>query len=83
MVSNGFLPAWAEANETWPGGVPVLRHHHIGKALGDAVDHGNDLLAVFHGEAAAGQETILDIDHQKRRGVIGLDRSCRLKPCLK
>ncbi len=19
MVSNGFLPAWAEANETWPG----------------------------------------------------------------
>ena len=57
------------------GGVPVLRHHHIGKALGDAVDDGNDLLAVFHGEAAAGQETILHVDHQQRRRVIELDRA--------
>ena len=40
---------------------------------------GNDLLAVLHGEAAAGQEAVLDIDHQKRRCVIGLDRSRRPK----
>ena len=75
MVSNGFLPAWDEANETWPDGMPVLRHHDIGKALGDAVDHRNDLLAVLHGEAAARQEAVLDIDHQQRRCVVGLDRA--------
>jgi hypothetical protein len=61
-------------------GVPVLRHHHIGKTLGDLVDHGNDLLAVLYGEAAAGQETVLDIDHQKRRRVVRLDRCCRPQP---
>jgi len=60
-----------------PRSVPVLRHHHIGKTLGDAVDDGNDLFTVLYGQAAAGQETILHIDDQKRRGVIGLDRRGR------
>jgi hypothetical protein len=60
-----------------PRSVPVLRHHHIGKALGNAVDDGNDLFAVLYGEAAARQKTILHIDDQKRRGVIGLDRRFR------
>jgi hypothetical protein len=56
-------------------GVPVLRHHDIGKTLGDAIDHGNDLLAVLHRETAAGQEAILNIDDQQRRRVIDLDGS--------
>ena len=59
------------------GGMPVLRHHDVGEALGDTIDHGNDLLAVLNGEAAAGQETILDIDDQKRLCLIGLDRGRR------
>src|SRR5258705_13906021 len=45
--------------------MPVLRHHDIGEALCDPVDHRDDLLAVFNGQAAAGQETVLDIDHQQ------------------
>jgi len=57
--------------------MPVLRHHDIGEALCDPVDHRDDLLAVLNGEAAAGQETVLDIDHQKSGSVIDLDRSCR------
>jgi hypothetical protein len=57
--------------------MPILRHHDIGKTLGDAVDHGNDLFAVLYGKAAAGQETVLDIDHQQRRCIVGLDRSGR------
>jgi hypothetical protein len=45
--------------------MPVLRHHDIGKAFRDAIDHGNDLHAVFNGQAAASQETILNINDQK------------------
>jgi hypothetical protein len=55
-------------------GVPVLRHHHIGKALCDAVDDGNDLLAVFDRKAAARQETVLHVDDEQRGSVIRLDR---------
>src|SRR5215216_1987177 len=55
-------------------GVPVLRHHHIGKAFGNAVDDGNDLLAVFDREAAAGQETVLHVDDEQCGSVIWLDR---------
>jgi hypothetical protein len=55
-------------------GVPVLRHHHIGKALGDAVDDGNDLLAVFDREAAARKETVLHVDDEQRGSLIRLDR---------
>ncbi len=58
-------------------GMPVLCHHHIRKTLGDAIDDGNDLLAVLHGEAAAGQEAVLHIDDQKCGSVIGLDRRRR------
>jgi hypothetical protein len=47
------------------GGVPVLRHHHIAKSLGDLVDDGNDLFAILHRKAAAGQEAVLDVDYQK------------------
>jgi len=46
--------------------VPVLRQHDIGKTPGDAVDDGNDLFAVLHRKAAAGQKTILHVDHQER-----------------
>ena len=55
-------------------GVPVLRHHHIGKALGEAVDDGNDLFAVFDREAAARQETVLHVDDDQRGCLVGLDR---------
>ena len=54
------------------GGVPILRQHDVGETLGDAVDDGNDLLAVFDGEAAAGQEAVLDIDDQQRGSPSGL-----------
>jgi hypothetical protein len=52
--------------------MPVLRHDHIGKAFCDPVDHGNNLLTVLHGKAAAGQEAVLNIDDQKRRAIVDL-----------
>jgi hypothetical protein len=57
--------------------MPVLRHHDVGEAFCDPIDYGNDLLAVFNGQAAAGQETVLDIDHKKGGSVIDFDGSCR------
>jgi len=35
--------------------MPILSHHHVLKALGDLVDHRNDLVTVFNCHAAAGQ----------------------------
>ena len=60
-------------------GVPVLRHHDIGEAFGDAIDHRNDLLAILHGEAATRQEAVLNVDHEQGRRLIGLDRARRPK----
>ena len=59
----------------YAGRMPVLRHHDIRKALGDAIDNRNDLIAVLHRQAAAGQKTVLDVDHQQDRCIIDLDRS--------
>jgi hypothetical protein len=56
-------------------GVPVLRQHYIREPLGKAVDHRNNLITILHGKAAAGQETVLNIDDEKRRSIIDLDRS--------
>jgi hypothetical protein len=72
---EGLLAGMAGSERDVAGGVPVLRHHHIGKTLGDAIDDGNDLIAVFDGETAAGQEAVLDIDDDERRSLVGLDRS--------
>ena len=55
-------------------GVPILRHHHIGKALGDTVDDGHDLLAVLHCEAATRQEAVLHVDDDERGCVVRFDR---------
>ena len=46
--------------------VPILRHHDVLEVLGDAVDDRNDLIAVFDRKAAAGQETVLHVDHNER-----------------
>jgi hypothetical protein len=60
-----------------PGGVPVLGHHDVGKALGELVDDRDDLIALFHGKAAAGQETILYVDDEQGRCIVDLDRGGR------
>jgi len=46
--------------------MPVLRHHHIVEAFGDAVDYRNHLIAVFHRQAAAWQEAVLHVDNNQR-----------------
>ena len=52
------------------GRVPVLRQHDVAEALAQSVDDRDDLVAVGHGEAAAGAEIILHVDDdQGGRGV--------------
>ncbi len=51
------------------GRVPVLRQHHMRERLGQPVDHRHDLVAVRHGERAAGHEVVLHIDHQQAIAV--------------
>ena len=57
--------------------VPVLRHHDVGKALGEPVDDRHDLIAVLHREAAARQEAILHVDDEQCRRIVDLDRGRR------
>ncbi len=51
------------------GGVPVLGEDDVFEALGEAVDEGDDLVALGNGERAAGAEVVLDVDDEE--GVSG------------
>ena len=53
--------------------VPVLRHHHVGEALGDAVDHRDHLVAVFDRQTAARQEAVLHVHHDQGARCVGFD----------
>jgi hypothetical protein len=46
--------------------VPVLRQHHMVMTGDQMVDQRHDLVAVFHGERAAGAEIVLDVDDEQR-----------------
>lgn len=54
--------------------MPVLRQHHIGEFLGDAVDGGHDLFAAGNGERPAGAKIVLHVDHQQHVAVGYLHR---------
>lgn len=43
------------------GRVPVLREHHVLELAGQVVDEGDDLVALVHGQGAAGDEALLDV----------------------
>jgi hypothetical protein len=60
--------------------VPILRHHHIFEARGDAIDDRDDLIAILHRKAASRQEAILHVDHQQHRIAARYDllrRDCK------
>jgi len=52
--------------------VPVLRHDDVSEFDGQPVDRGNDLVALRHGECAAGTEIVLNIDDDEDIAVIAL-----------
>ena len=73
-MSNGFLPAWAEAKEMWPGVCQSCVSTTCAKRLASALIGANDLVAVLHGERAAGQEVVLHVDDDEDVVVSRLDR---------
>jgi hypothetical protein len=63
--------------------MPVLRHHHIVKSFGNAVDYWNDLIAVFDDQAAAWQEAVLHINNDQRARCVGFDLSAANAKCAR
>lgn len=51
-------------------GVPVLRQHHMGVVLRQAVDDGHHVIATGNCQAAAGAEIVLNINDQKNGGGV-------------
>lgn len=49
-------------------GMPVLSKDDVLEALAELVDEGDDLVAVFDCECAAGAEVVLDVDDEKSVG---------------
>src|SRR5439155_17059210 len=60
--------------------VPVLRDHHVAERRCELVDQRNDLVAVGHGQRAAGEETILHVDDGEHVVVTRLDSRLRVYP---
>jgi hypothetical protein len=56
------------------GGVPILGHHHVLELLGEPIDHRDHGVALLHGQAPAGEEAVLDVDHEEGVGPTGLGR---------
>jgi hypothetical protein len=55
------------------GRVPVLREDDVLEGLGDPVDQRDDLVALVDGQAAAGREAVLHVDHDQCRVRLRLD----------
>ena len=53
------------------GGMPVLGKDDVVEFFGEGVDEGDDGVAVFDSQRAAGHEVVLDVDDEK--GVGGLE----------
>ena len=56
-----------------PARMPILGEDHVGEARGELVDNGDDLVAVRHGEIAAGAEVVLHVDDQQAIAIGDLD----------
>ena len=54
--------------------MPILGEDHMGEARGELIDDGDNLVAVRHGEIAAGAEIVLHVDHQQHVAIGDLDR---------
>src|SRR5256885_1045948 len=67
----------AGSKRDMPRRMPVLGADHVGEALAERVDDRDDLLAVLHGEAAARQKTVLDVDDDQSALHVGLDVGAR------
>jgi hypothetical protein len=67
------LPGWLDANETWCGVCQSCVITILLKPLAILLITGDDLVAVFHGQAAARQEAVLHVDDDQRACRIGFD----------
>ena len=65
MVSYGFRPGCAEANDRWPGGCQSCVSTTCANRVASRLIDGHDLIAARNREAALGTEVVLDIDDQQ------------------
>ena len=47
-------------------GMPVLGEDYVGEFCGEAVDGGDDGVALFYLQSSAGAEVVLEVDDEKR-----------------
>ena len=71
IVSYGWRPGCALANEAWPGGMPVLRGEGMVETAQQAVDHRHDRVAARHRQLAARHECRLNVDQAEDVGHCG------------
>ena len=64
-MSNGFLPAWLEANEMCPGVCQSWVSTTCSKARSQAIDDRDDLVALVDGQRAARSEAVLHVDDEQ------------------
>jgi hypothetical protein len=70
-----WVAAWVRAGEgDVASRVPVLGEEDVGEAAAEAVDEGDDLVAVLDGEMAAGTEVVLQVDDEESVGWTWGDR---------
>ena len=61
------------------GRMPVLRQHHVAEAAGEAIDVGDDLVALGNGELSAWTEVVLDVDNEQDVAVCDCGRHGRAR----
>ena len=67
---EGLVPHMGRGKRAVPLGVPVLRQDLMLELAGEAVDHGDDGVAIRHGQRTARAEIVLDVNGDKKIVVL-------------